>query len=156
MSVKKGLWMASLFISNTVLADPFDDGEAYASRATAPEWMDNVDVGLFLLNNAVFALSVFLLAYFLFKKPALLMRLEQKILAPFRWLFALARSYTGIIELLLQGFAGLVVFMALAAWVFFCQWLKHEGFGAISMFALAILALLFVRLLKGKEKPRPI
>jgi len=89
MSVKKGLWMASLFISNTVLADPFDDGEAYASRATAPEWMDNVDVGLFLLNNAVFALSVFLLAYFLFKKPALLMRLEQKILAPFRWLFAL-------------------------------------------------------------------
>ena len=59
-------------------------------------------------------------------------------------------------EFVLQMFGGIAVFIALAAWIFFCQWLKHHGLGALAMIGLAFVALLLVRIIKGSEKPVPI
>lgn len=133
-------------------ADPLDKGEAYTTRAGPPQWMDGVDVAFLLVNYGIFALSLVGLGWLLFKKPEYLNRLESKVLYPFKAIFALAKRKGGLAEVLLQTLGGLAAFLSLAGWVFFCQWLKHEGLGAISMFGLAFAALMLVRLLKGDEK----
>ena len=137
-------------------ADPLDKGEAYTTRAGPPQWMDGGDVAFLLVNYGIFALSLIGLGWVLFKKPEYMNWLESKVLYPFKAIFALAKRQGGFAEILLQTLGGLAAFLALAGWVFFCQWLKHEGFGAISMFGLAFAALMLVRLLKGSEQPKII
>ncbi|RLL54742.1 hypothetical protein D8Y20_02890 [Mariprofundus sp. EBB-1] len=118
--------------------------------------MDSIDFGLLLVNYGVFALMVIAMGWFFFKKPHYLNRLESLICAPFLAIFTTAKCAGGVNKFILQVFGGLLIFITLTAWVFFCQWLKHIGLGAISMTGLAFAAFMLVRLLKGKEKPQPI
>lgn len=62
----------------------------------------------------------------------------------------------GVTKFLLQVVGGFAVFVTLAGWVFFCQWLKHVGLGALAMIGLAFVALLLVRIIKGNEREQPV
>jgi len=146
----------SLWLPQQAWADPFDNGEAYANRPGPPPWMDGIDVGLLIVNYGIFALALIALGWLLLKRPEMMLRLESTILFPFKSIFAAAKRANGMTEILLQTLGGLAAFIALASWVFFCQWLKHEGLGAISMFGLAFAALMLVRLLKGDDKTQSV
>jgi hypothetical protein len=137
------------------LADPLDRGEAYTMRSGPPEWMDNVDLSLLLVDYGIFALTLIGLGWLLFNKPTYLARLESVVRAPFTVIFAAAKRAGGITEFMLQLFGGLAIFISLGAWVFFCQWLKHIGLGALAMIGLAFVALLLVRMIKGDEREQP-
>jgi len=72
---------------------------------------------------------------------------------PFARINHLARTHGGFDKasgLLLYGLNTLLIFFALAIWIFLCQWVKHEGFGGISMVGLALAAVFLVRMLGGK------
>ncbi|PCI43964.1 MAG: hypothetical protein COB41_05660 [Proteobacteria bacterium] len=137
-------------------ADPLDRGEAYTTRQGPPEWMDKTDFALLLVNYGIFALALIGLAWLLFKRPEHLHRLEVVVLCPFKFIFSLAKRTGGWMEVVLQILGGLAAFLTMATWVFFCQWLKHEGLGALSMVGLAFAALMLVRLLKGDDKPQAV
>jgi len=139
-----------------VLADPLDAGEAYTTRGGAPEWMDKVDLGLLLVDYGIFALAIIAMGWLLLKRPQYLYRLESLVRYPFQMIFTAATRCGGMIEFILQLFGGLAVFLTLASWIFFCQWLKHLGLGALSMVGLAFAALILVRMIKGKESPQAI
>jgi len=138
------------------LADPLDAGEAYVSRGGAPEWMDKTDFGLLLVDYGVFALAIVLLGWMIFKRPQYLFRLESFVRYPFHMIFLAAKRRAGGVEFLLQMLGGLAAFAALAAWFFFCQWLKHQGLGALSMVGLAFAAFILVRVIKGNEVSQPV
>ncbi len=154
-SVKRFALTILLCWPTFAMADPLDRGEAYTTRAGSPPWMDKIDFGLLLVDYGIFALTLVALGWLLFKKPHLLYRLESIVRAPFAGIFAAARRAGGVTEFLLQMLGGLAIFLSLAAWIFFCQWLKHMGLGALSMIGLAFAALLLVRLIKGKERDVP-
>jgi len=143
-------------LPQTLWADPFDDAEGYVNRQGPPPWMDGVDVGMLILSYGVFALALIGLGWLLFKKPEAMHRLESVILRPFKAIFATAQRLGGVSAIMLQIIGGLAAFLTLSVWVFFCQWLKHEGFGALCMLGLAFAALMLVRLLKGGKKPQSI
>jgi len=143
-------------LPTSLLADPLDRGEAYTMRSGPPEWMDNVDLGLLLVDYGIFALTLVALGWLLFKKPDYLHRLESLVRAPFSAIFTAAKRVGGVTEFMLQMIGGLAVFVALAVWVFFCQWLKHVGLGALAMIGLAFVALLLVRMIKGNEREHPV
>jgi len=145
-----------LYWPTVLWADPLDQGEAYTMRPGPPEWMDKTDFGLLIVNYGIFALALIGLAWLLFKRPEYLKGLESWFLKPFKMIFAAAHHHGGATEVFLQILGGLLAFISLAIWVFFCQWLKHMGLGAISMIGLAFAAFLLVRLLKGDEKPQVI
>jgi hypothetical protein len=145
-----------LYWPSLLWADPLDRGEAYTMRQGPPEWMDKTDFMLLIINYGIFALALIGLAWLIFKRPEYLQRLESVILRPFKFIFSLAHRTGGLGEVVLQALGGLAAFLTLAAWVFFCQWLKYVDLGAISMVGLAFAALMLVRLLKGDEKPQVI
>jgi len=151
-------WMALImaFWPSLLWADPLDQGEAYTTRQGPPAWMDSGDFALLLVNYGIFALALVGLAWLLFKRPEVLQGLERIVLRPFKAIFAAAKRAEGLMEIILQTLGGLSAFISLAVWVFFCQWLKHMGLGAVSMIGLAFAALMLVRLLKGDEKPQSI
>ncbi len=142
-----------LLIPTPLMADPLDRGEAYTTRGAPPQWMDNIDLGLLLLDYTIFGVTVAALGWLLMKKPTLLLRLENRVRTPFAAIFRAADHAGGVAGLLLQLVGTVVVFLALAAAVFVCQWLKHIGLGAISMAGLGLLALLLVRVIRGGESP---
>jgi len=154
--------MKRLFLTTLIcwpgiaMADPLDRGEAYTMRSGPPEWMDNVDLGLLLVDYGIFALTLIGLGWLLFKKPDYLYRLESVVRAPFAAIFTAAKRAGGITEFMLQLFGGFAVFISLGVWVFFCQWLKHIGLGALAMIGLAFVALLLVRIIKGSEREQPV
>jgi len=152
----KYIFLLLAFYSGTALADPLDKGEAYTTRPGPPEWMDSVDFGLLVVNYGVFALMVIALGWLFYKKPNYLDRLEALICAPFLAIFHTAKCAGGVNKFILQVFGGVLIFITLTVWVFFCQWLKHIGLGAVSMAGLAFAAFMLVRLLKGKEKSQAI
>ncbi len=150
------LGVATTLGASSSWADPLDTGEAYVDRAAPPAWMDKIDFGLLLVDYGIFALTIVAMGWLLIKRSDLLSRLESRIFAPFSAIFAAAKRVGGVGELLLQMVGGMALFLALAAWVFFCQWLKHVGLGALSMAGLALVALLLVRMIKGKEREIPV
>jgi hypothetical protein len=150
--MKRTLLLITAMLPTPLLADPLDRGEAYTTRSAPPQWMDNVDLGLLLVDYGIFALTLVALGWLLFRKPDLLYRLESAVRTPFAEIFATAKRAGGVTEFILQLVGGVVVFIALAGWIFFCQWLKHEGLGALSMIGLAFAALLLVRMIKGSER----
>jgi len=153
----KKAWMAAAMMMPAVaMADPLDKGEAYTTRKGPPEWLDSVDLGLLLVDYGIFALVVIALGWLLFKRPYYFLRLESVLKTPFQAIFAAAKRAGGITEFILQLVGGIAVFITLAVWVFFCQWLKSKGLGAFSMIGLAMMALMLVRLIKGKEKSQRI
>jgi len=155
--MKQTGWLAmGLFYPLSAIADPLDAGEAYTTRQGAPEWMDGIDFGFLLLDYSFFALVLIALGWLLFKKPQYLQRLESLIWRPYQAIFSAATRTGGVLEFVLQLFGGLAVFVSLAAWFFFCQWLKAQGLGALSMAGLAFAALMLVRAIKGEEKEQPI
>jgi len=114
--------------------------------------MDNIDFGLLLVDYGIFALTLIGLGWLLFKRPDYLLRLESVIRTPFAAIFVAAKRAGGVTEFMLQMLGGVAVFVALVVWVFFCQWLKHVGLGALAMVGLAFVALLLVRMIKGNER----
>jgi len=138
------------------LADPLDAGEAYVSRGGPPEWMDKTDFGLLLVDYGVFALAIVALGWMIFKRPQYLFRLESLVRYPFHMVFLAAKRSGGVIELILQSLGGLAAVAAMVGWIFFCQWLKHQGLGALSMIGLAFAAFILVRVIKGNEVSQPV
>jgi len=137
----------------TAFADPLDKGEAYTTRQGPPEWMDGIDFTWLLVDYAVFALIVIALGWVLTKRIKLFESFENTICWPFNQLLALASKLPIIFREFAQGIVGLTVLFMVVAWVMFCQWLYHYGFGAISMAGLAFEAVILVRLIKRGEKP---
>jgi len=137
-------------------ADPLDQGEAYAARQGPPVWMDNVDLSLLLVDYGIFALLVVALGWAVVKYPQRFVTFETIMLKPILAIFLLAKRVGGVGEILLQMIGGLAGFILAAAWVFFCQWLKSIGLGAFSMAGLALLALMLVRMIRGKEREHPL
>jgi len=142
-----------MLLVNSMLAaaDPLDQGEAYTTRSTPPQWMDNIDLSLLLLDYGIFAMALIALGWLLFKKPDHLLRLERWVHRPFRAIFTAAKKAGGVTEFVLQVIGGAAIFVTLVSWVFFCQWLKHVGIGALAMIGLALLAVLLVRAIKNSE-----
>ncbi|RMH52739.1 MAG: hypothetical protein D6682_01360 [Zetaproteobacteria bacterium] len=139
----------------SALADPLDQGEGYATRGVAPSMLDRGDVALLLVDYGVFALAVVALGWVALRRPGLLLRLEQYLRAPFAAIFAAAGRAGGVAGIVLHLIGVMVVLLALAVWIFACQWLKHAGLGALSMVGLALLALVLVRAIRqGGAEPR--
>ncbi len=154
--MKQTYWPAiALCYPLSAIADPLDTGEAYTTKQGPPEWMDGIDFGLLLVDYSIFALVLIGLGWVMFKRPQFLHRLEAFIWRPFRAVFSAAARAGGVTEFALQLLGGLAVFITLASWVLFCQWLKSQGLGALSMAGLAFAALMLVRMIKGNEKARP-
>lgn len=150
--MKKMRWMTGLLLFPvTAMADPLDKGEAYTTRKGPPEWMDNIDLSLLLIDYGVFALMVIAMGWLLIKRPHYFLKLEALIKRPFAAIFAAASRAGTVTGFILQMVGGLAAFVALAAWVFFCQWTKSKGLGALSMIGLALMALMLVRLIKGNK-----
>ncbi|TLS66133.1 hypothetical protein FE236_09170 [Mariprofundus erugo] len=147
---------STLFFPLTAYADPLDKGEAYTTRQGPPEWMDNIDLTLLIIDYGIFALMLIGMGWLLFKRPHYFLKAEALLKKPFAAIFALASRSGTVTGFILQLVGGLLSFAALAAWVFFCQWLKSKGLGAFSMIGLALMALMLVRMIKGNEKPRPV
>ncbi|HCS12782.1 MAG: hypothetical protein COS82_08775 [Zetaproteobacteria bacterium CG06_land_8_20_14_3_00_59_53] len=136
----------------TATADPLDKGEAYTTRQGPPPWMDGVDVTWLIVDYGIFALMVIAIGWLLTKRITAFERFEAVISWPFRKMLKLASRLPVILRELAQGITGLAVLFLIVAWVMFCQWLKHEGLGAISMAGLALEAVVLVRLIKQGEK----
>jgi len=137
-------------------ADPLDTGEAYTTRQGPPEWMDKTDFGLLVVDYGMFALIVVALGWLVVKHPQRFAAFEHAIQWPVRSLFAVAKRTGGVGALVLQMMGTFIGFVVVVAWVFFCQWLKSQGLGALSMAGLALIALMLVRMIKGNEAPKPI
>ena len=153
--MKRLILVISAYYPSLALADPLDTGEAYSTRSGSPQWMDNIDLSLLLVDYGIFALTLIGMGWLLFRKPTYLARLEAVVRAPFAAIFAAAKRAGGVTGFVLQLFGGIAVFISLGAWVLFCQWLKHIGLGAFSMIGLAFVALILVRLIKGNEREVP-
>jgi len=133
------------------LADPLDIDEGYTTHQMPASWLDKSNFWLLLGDYAIFALVVMALGWLLFKQPRLLQRAESKLLQPFRAVFAAAAAAEGVRKGALYFMGGLLTFLSLAAWVFFCQWLKSLGLGVFSMAGLALMSVMLVRLLRGEQ-----
>ncbi|OIO70217.1 MAG: hypothetical protein COW19_08140 [Zetaproteobacteria bacterium CG12_big_fil_rev_8_21_14_0_65_55_1124] len=134
-------------------ADPLDKGEAYTTRQGPPEWMDGVDLSWLLVDYGIFALMIVAIGWVLTKRITAFERFESVIRWPFSQMLKLASHLPIILRELAQGITGLIILFLIVAWVIFCQWLKHQGLGAISMAGLALEAVILVRLIKQGEKP---
>ncbi|HKI61142.1 MAG TPA: hypothetical protein VKA31_02505 [Mariprofundaceae bacterium] len=148
--------LAALLLPVTAFADPLDKGEAYTTRKEPPDWMTGVDISWLLVDYGLFALAVIALGWLLVKKPEQFARFEAIICLPFRTLLKGAAKLPILLRELAQGLVGLGAVLLVVAWVILCQWLKHHGFGGLSMAGLALEAVILVRLIKGTEKPLPV
>lgn len=148
------MWPAAAIsmIPFTAKADPLDSGEAYTTRTGTPEWMTTGDFAWLVAEYGMFALMLIGLGWLLFKRPSLFITIESALKAPFSAMFSAAREVGGLGEIVLQLIATFAAFIAIAAWVFFCQWLKSIGLGPVSMLGLALLALMLVRMIKAGEE----
>jgi len=142
-----------VLIPVTAVADPLDKGEAYTTRQGPPEWMDGIDFTWLLVDYGLFALMVIALGWVLTKRITLFERFESIIYWPFVRLFSLASRLPILLRELAQGIVGLCILFLVVTWVIFCQWLSHQGMGAISMAGLALEAVVFIRVVKQIKKP---
>ncbi len=133
------------------LADPLDLDEGYTTRQMPSSWWDKSDFWLLLGDYMVFALVLIALGWLLFKQPRYVQQAESMIQRPFRTIFAAAGCAEGLMKGILYLLGGLLTFVALAAWIFFCQWLKSHGLGAFSMAGLALMSVMLVRLIRGEH-----
>lgn len=153
--MRKIISLAALLPINA-FADPLDKGEAYTTRQGPPPWMDGVDVGWLIVDYGIFALMIVAIGWVLSRRISMFESFEAFISWPFRWMFRLASRLPIILRELAEGISGLAILFLIVAWVMFCQWLKHQGLGAISMAGLALEAVVLVRLIKNGEKPQPV
>ncbi len=137
----------------TAWADPLDAGEGYALRGGPPDWMDSVDFGWLIVDYGLFALTVGLLGWLMFAHPARALRWRDALAMPWRALFRAAEALPFGLRELAQGLAVAAALLAVAAWVFFCQWLSSMHLGALAMAGLAMLAVFLVSLMRDGGKP---
>ncbi len=149
-------WSAStilLLFPLRVFADPLDYGN-YVNQSPANFLMDKSDFAWLLLDYGLFASSLIIFGWLFYAKPTYWQRVENLIRYPFARINSMAQAHGGFdraIGLVLYGINTVLIFLALAFWVFFCQWIKHVGFGGISMAGLALAAIFLVRILSGKK-----
>lgn len=141
-----------LLLDIRAYADPLDYDEAYTHRPIT-HWMSHGDFGWLLVDYGLFALFLILLGWLLYAKPAYWQRVENVIRAPFARINRMANARGGFnstLGILIYCINTLLIFLTLAAWILFCQWIKHEGLGGISMAGLALAAVFLVRALGGR------
>ncbi len=146
--------IVALLLDVRAFADPLDYDEAYVHRLMMP-WMNNGDFGLLLVDYGFFALFLIMLGWLLYAKPTYWHRIENAIRYPFARINSMAHAHGGFdskLGLLIYGINALLIFLTLAIWIFLCQWVKHEGFGAIYMAGLALVSVFLVRIIGGKNK----
>jgi len=85
--MKRLILVILAYYPSLALADPLDTGEAYSTRPGSPQWMDNIDLSLWLVDYGIFALTLIGMGWLLFRKPTYLARLEAVVRAPFRRYF---------------------------------------------------------------------
>ena len=146
------LILIALLIPLPLMADPLDRGEGYTTKSAPPQWMDSIDFGMLLVDYTLFAVILVALGWLFFKQTEKIERIERWLHRPFAAIFTAATRAGGFTEIVLQVIGAFMIFIALASWVFFCQWLKHFGLGALSMAGLGLMALLLVRAIKGGER----
>ncbi len=145
---------AALLLDIRAFADPLDYDEAYTHRSVAP-WMTNSDFGWLLVDYGLFALFLITLGWLLYARPTYWRRVENVIRYPFAHINSMARARGGFenkLGILIYSINTLFIFLTLSIWIFLCQWVKHEGFGAISMAGLALVSVFLVRIIGGKNK----
>ena len=133
------------------LADPLDY-DSYTRQNPRDFWMSRGDLGWLVLDYGLFAISVILVAWLLRRRPEAWRRLESALYAPFvavKSRGAMAGGWSTLSGMSLYILHAMFVFLALAAWIFVCQWLRHIGLGAFSMAGLALIGLLLVRALSA-------
>ena len=146
-------WMLALSPMR-VSADPLDF-DSYTRQNPRDFWMSRGDLGWLLLDYGLFALSVILVAWLLRRRPGAWRRLESALYAPFAAIKgrgAMSGGWSTLSGVALYIIHAVLVFLALAAWVFVCQWLRHMGLGAFSMAGLALIGLLLVRALAAPSR----
>lgn len=148
--MRKIISLAAL-LPATSFADPLDKGETYTIRQGPPEWMDGVDLAWLIVDYGIFALMIVAIGWVLTRRISIFERFETIISWPFSRMLQGASRLPVILRELAQGLTGLAVLFLVVAWVIFCQWLKHQGLGAISMAGLALEAVVLVRLIKKGE-----
>ncbi len=148
------LLCALLALPATALADPLDAGEAYTTRKEPPEWMDSVDFSLLIVDYGLFAVALIAMGWVVYRRPQYLDMIDACFLKPFTFIFDTASRLGGVAEFFLQLLGAAAALLVLVSWVFGCQWLKHQGFGAFSMIGLAFAAIMLVRLIRKYEAPR--
>jgi len=151
--MKVSIWLSSFILFPiSVIAEPFYFDEAHTARPKPQDWMDKTDFSLLLVDYGIFALILVGLGWLLFKRPHYFMQCESVILRPFYAIFAAADRTGGAVKFILWFFGGLLSVVTLLAWVFFCQWLKALGLGAFSMAGMALMAIMVVRIVRGKPQ----
>ena len=105
-------WL-SLLAGARVWADPLDAMEGYAERGTPPVIPGAESVALWVLDYALFALVVVALGWMFVRRGGAWARMEAKAQA---WLAAI-RGCCGRVAAWVAGL------LAVAGWIFFCQWL---------------------------------
>ncbi|MDX8391921.1 MAG: hypothetical protein R8K53_05060 [Mariprofundaceae bacterium] len=145
--------MIMLLLPRLAYADPLDY-EGYVKKSPDEFWMSNGDFFWLLADYGVFALSLVALGWLFYVKPSYGERIETIVCYPFTLLNGIARKNGGwdkLSGILLYVINGCLIFVCLAAWVFFCQWLKQAGFSAISMAGIALVAVVLVRSLGDRR-----
>jgi len=125
---------------DTAMADPFDADEAYVNRG-APDMLGYAGLAMLMLNYVLFGLAAVVFGKALANKAAWLEYIGHVFAQP--WSFAIRKQQE-------RHAADLpLTIILMVVWIFMCQWLNEFGLGALAMIGLALMAVLFVKSLKG-------
>lgn len=148
-------WMvAGVYLPLNAAAEPLDGRSIYAMRQRpgSSDWLDQVDFGPVLLDYGLSILVLIGLGWVLFKRPHFFLRLESIIRRPFGAILAASLRANTVTSVCLQLLLAFLILASLAAWALICLWLGEKGFGILTATGLALLAIMLVRIAKGKEK----
>jgi len=131
------LWMVC---GDTAMADPLDAGEGYVSRG-APDMLGYAGLAMLMLNYVLFGLAAIVFGKALANKAVWLEYTGHVFAQP--WSFGVHKQKQ-------RHWADLPLMVVLmVVWIFMCQWLNEFGLGALAMIGLALMAVLFVKSLRG-------
>jgi len=122
-------------------ADPFDDGEAYVNRG-APEMLGMAGLAMMMLNYVLFGLAVVIFGKAMINRTPWLELIAKSFARPWSY------GVKGVWQNQRHALDMPLMIAILVAWIFLCQFFNEMGLGVLAMIGLALMAVVFLRMLK--------